>query len=357
MTPQELKQQLKAQAHSLGFPMVGVTHPQELPQFERYQQWIEADKHAEMHYLATERALEMRKNPKNLFPATRSIFVVGMPFENPAYATHGMHANHGKITTYAYHLDYHEIIKKRLIELSQYAQTLLETPLEAKAYVDTAPLLEREIGQQAGLGWIGKNSMLINPVFGSAFFIGILLWNLDLPADAPFTGDYCGQCNRCLANCPTRAIETNRTLDANRCLSYLTIEKRGGIPEKYHQANANHVFGCDICIQVCPWNRKRKDYAVDPAYQLRESYQPILLAEELTITQAQFSKKFTKSAIKRSKWHGYLRNVIIAAGNSADPACLAPLETLTKSDDPVHRSHAEWSLHKLKQDLESVQQA
>ena len=354
MDPAQLKQKIKTLANQKGFPLVGVTHPQKIPNFNRYQAWIEKGHHATMHYLSSERALHMRQNPKNLFPSTQSILVVGMLFENPAYAEQVSSTKDGKIATYAYHLDYHDILKKRLIELSQEVQTWLDFPLEAKAYVDTAPLLERELGQLAGLGWIGKNSMLINPVYGSAFFIGSILWNLPLEKDAPFTGDYCGQCNRCRANCPTKAIQSDRTLDSNLCLSFLTIENREEIPPQFHQANANHVFGCDICLQVCPWNHKRKQSEVDPAYHLRENYQSLRLAEELTLTQEQFSKKFTKSAIKRTKWHGYLRNVIIAAGNSMDAACLAPLEALTKSTDPIHRQHAQWSLDKLKNDLKNA---
>ncbi len=353
MEPAQLKQQIKTLANQKGFPLVGVTHPQQIPNYHRYQAWVEKGHHATMHYLSNERAMHMRQNPQNLFSSTQSILVVGMLFENPAYADQGSSPQNGKIATYAYHLDYHDILKKRLIELVQEVQTWLDFPLEAKTYVDTAPLLERELGQLAGLGWIGKNSMLINPVYGSAFFIGSILWNLPLPKDEPFKGEYCGQCNRCRANCPTKAIQIDRTLDSNLCLSFLTIENRDQVPPQFHQANANHVFGCDICLQVCPWNHKRKKSEVDPAYHLRESYQPIHLAEELTLTQAQFSQKFTKSAIKRTKWHGYLRNVIIAAGNSGDPDCIPPLEALTQSTDSIHRQHAQWSLHKLKKDLES----
>lgn len=344
----QLKTKIKTFANQLGFPMVGVTHPQDIPSFPLYQKWIENEHHANMNYLSNERALHCRQNPVNLFAATKSIFVVGMPFDNPANATQGNHPTLGKISTYANHLDYHDIIKKRLKKICRFVEEQIESELDARVYVDTGPIIEKQIGQLAGLGWIGKNSMLINPVYGSAFFIGVILWNIDLPKDEPFEKEYCGQCNRCMAACPTQAILTNRTLDARRCLSYLTIEHREEIPEQFYEAVENRIFGCDECIRVCPWNVKRKEIEIDPAYHLRSTYQGINLAQELTINEEQFREKFRKSPIKRTKWRGYLRNVIIAAGNSKDPTCLPALEVLQRSEDKIHEKHAIWSIQQLK---------
>ena len=217
-------------------------------------------------------------------------------------------------------------------------------------YTDSGPLLERDLAQRAGLGWIGKNTCLINPQQGSYFFLAELLLGVALQPDPPFTQDRCGACTRCIDACPTGCIRPDRTLDARRCISYLTIELKGEIPEELRPRLGNWVFGCDVCQQVCPWNRFAPEQG-DPAFAPRPGIPAPELVAELALTAEEFKRKFTGSPVLRAKRRGYLRNVAVALGNQGDPAALPALERAAAEDpEPLVREHAAWAVEVLRED-------
>ncbi|HIF07443.1 MAG TPA: tRNA epoxyqueuosine(34) reductase QueG [Gemmatimonadetes bacterium] len=253
-------------------------------------------------------------------------------------------------------LDYHETIKRRLIELRGWIQAAAAAPVEARAYVDTGPVLERELAQRAGVGWFGKNTMLIHPKRGSYFFLGVLLLDLDLDEDEPFQEDHCGTCRSCLEACPTGALlgrdgSGAPVMDATRCISYLTIEHRGPIPVELRPLMGNRVYGCDICQEVCPWNERFAEPSDDPAYGAREGLDgPSLLNltdELLSLSSEEFSARFRKSPIKRAKRAGLLRNLCIALGNWGMGDAESILARALGDDEPMVRGHAAWALGRI----------
>ncbi|MBN1666178.1 MAG: tRNA epoxyqueuosine(34) reductase QueG, partial [Anaerolineales bacterium] len=252
-----LKNAIKTEAQRLGFELVGVTSPDPPAHLEVYQAWVQAGRHAEMGYLASERALLHRADPLRILPACQSILVLGIrypaPLEQPdAEALSGR----GQVAAYAWGADYHEVLPARLQALVAFIETRVGRAIPNRWYTDTGPLLERELAQRAGLGWIGKNTCLINPRHGSYFLLAEILLGLSLPLDEPLITDHCGSCTRCVQACPTGCIRPDRTLEAGRCLSYLTIELKAAIPPELRHSLGDWIFGCDICQQVCPWNQR-----------------------------------------------------------------------------------------------------
>ena len=213
-------------------------------------------------------------------------------------------------------------------------------------YTDTGPVLERELAQHAGLGWIGKNSCLINPTIGSYVFLAELLLDLEIEPDPPFVADHCGTCTRCIDACPTQCILPNRSLDAKRCISYLTIENKGNIPEALRPLIGNWVFGCDICQIVCPWNRFSPD-EIDASFSPRGGIQTPKLILDLGLTSQFFNRKFGRSPVKRAKRRGYLRNIAVALGNSLDPQAIPALEKAADDAEETIRQHASWALDRI----------
>ncbi len=303
----------------------------------------------EMRYL-TDRRADVRNDPRTLLPSARSIICVGKLYNGPQpYSIRFDDRERAWISRYAWGEDYHEVLREGLRRLSV---RLEETagPFERKVCVDTAPLLERVYARQAGLGWIGRNTCLIHEGQGSWFFIGELLASLELEPDAP-PPDRCGTCTRCIDACPTRAIvptgkpEPAWTLDARRCISYFTIELRGSVPEEHRAGIGNHVFGCDICQDVCPWNRKAP-ITGDPAFAPREMA-PAL--EKLAgLGEPEFREMFGGTPVTRARYAGFLRNVAIAMGNSGAARFREPLEALARNPEPLVREHAIWALGRLR---------
>jgi epoxyqueuosine reductase len=225
-------------------------------------------------------------------------------------------------------------------------------PVSHRFYTDTSPILERELAQRAGLGWIGKNTCLIHPRMGSYFLLAEILLGIELEADQAFTPDHCGTCTRCLEACPTSCILPDRTIDASRCISYLTIELKGEIPDDLRSRTGNWIFGCDICQQVCPWNQRFAEERGDPAFSARPGVPSPNLVDEVLLTQSAFSEKFKGSPVKRAKRRGYLRNVIVAIGNTVSEEerdlYLPVLErVLTQEIEPLIRGHAAWALGQI----------
>ena len=337
-----LTQDTKIEAHRLGFELAGVTTPDGLPHLAVYESWLAAGRHGEMGYLATERARRMRAAPRELLPDCRSILVLGACYPPPVRV--GDEMGKGRLAGYAWVKDYHAVLAERLQALASFIEAQAGNAIPCRWYTDTGPLLERELAQRAGLGWIGKNTCLIHPRLGSYFVLAELLLGIELEADQPFTADRCGRCTRCIEACPTACILPDRTLDARRCISYLTIEQKGSIPQELRPLLGNRVFGCDVCQQVCPWNPSGVvDEAIDG---LAEALFPSLTAE-ITLTPKDFNGKYRHRSIRRAKRRGYLRNVAVALGNCHQASAVPSLvQALVADPEPLVRGHVAWALGK-----------
>jgi epoxyqueuosine reductase len=298
-----------------------------------------------MGWMGTERNRQRRANPKVILPECQSILVLGIAYSpsNPIPTLKGQ----GRVASYALGDDYHDVLPERLKSLVAFIEAKIGYSIPNRWYTDTGPILERELAQRAGLGWIGKNTCLINPHAGSYFLLAEILLGLDLPPDEPITSDHCGTCTRCIEACPTDCILPSRTIDANQCISYLTIEEKDAVPEDMRSQMGNWIFGCDICQQVCPWNQR---FAV-PSAEMRfipasGSAHPTL-KDELVLTPLAFNQKFKGSPIKRAKRRGYLRNVAVALGNLGEPDTIAVLSQALNDPEPQIRSHAAWALGQI----------
>jgi epoxyqueuosine reductase len=329
-------------ARQCGFELAGVARAEPVPESPWYQQWVAAGFAGEMRYLADRRAA-MRNHPHHLLPSVRSVICVGKLYNSAwPYSTRFDHRERAWISRYAWGDDYHDVLRLGLERLD----ALLPAHV-SKICVDTAPLLERSYARQAGLGWIGKNTCLINQQSGSWFFLGELLVSLDIEPDSP-PPDRCGTCTRCIDSCPTAAIvpgPLGHTVDARLCISYFTIELRGPVPEAQRAAIGAHVFGCDICQDVCPWNR-RAPVTADPEFQPRHFAPPL---ERLALISAkEFHDMFRGTPVTRPRYEGFLRNVAIAMGNGREERYRAPLEKLAIFPDSHVAAHACWALEQLR---------
>ena len=351
-----LTARLKKEARGLGFNLVGVASVEPSDHLDFYRRWVEDERHGEMAYLAREDAIDRRADLRETLPSVRSAVVVGHEYfqEDPP----GVPADpaRGVIARYARGQDYHGAIKDRLLELHRWIETSVEHPVEGRVYVDTGPILERELALRAGVGWFGKNTMLIHPKQGSYFFIGLLLLDLELDPDDPFKEDHCGTCRSCLDACPTGALlgrdaSGAPVMDAPRCISYLTIEHRGPIPVGLRPLMGNRVYGCDICQEVCPWNERFARPAEDEAYRTGEGLDgPSLveLADKLLgLDDREFRAVFRDSPIKRAKRAGLLRNVCVALGNWGVAEAVPALVRALDDDDTLVRGHAVWALGRV----------
>lgn len=344
----QIEEKIKAEAARLGFKLSGICLPQIPPHYQVYLDWLESGRHAGMAYLARKDAIAARKDPCQLLPGCQSILCLGLPYPAPAKQTHryGGHLQ-GQISAYALGRDYHEVVLEKLQVLSAFIEAEVGHPVQTKACVDTSAILEKDYAWLAGLGWIGRNSLLLTPGYGSYVFLAELLLDLPLQPDQPLPGDPCESCQRCIQACPTQAIQSDRSIDARRCLSYLTIEHRGPIPEEYRTAMGAKVFGCDICQTVCPFNQRQSKTDAELALTGMVDPVPYLVAE-LCLSTEEFKQKFMGTVVLRAKRQGYLRNVAIALGNLADPAALQPLSDLLNIEtDPVIQGACRWALEKI----------
>ncbi len=365
------------QAKSLGFALCGVVRAEKFPELEQTSEWLARGYAGEMKYLADPR----RSDPRTAMPGIQSA-VVGLLNYNTAQPLSTDPAlpiddrkPSGWISRYAWGDDYHDVLRERLDVLVESLRERFESPFDARAYVDTGPVQERVLAKYAGLGWLGKNTLLLNQMLGSYFFLGVILTTLDLEptlgANELPPPDLCGSCRRCLDACPTQAFVEPYVIDSRKCISYLTIELRGSIPEEFREPMGNHVFGCDICQDVCPWNR-RAPIATIAQFQPRvfpppeenltstplppqdESLYLPRLEWLLGLTEADFRELFRGSPIKRTKWRGLIRNACIALGNSglrpgaADHHRISGiLERLASSEDQVLAESARWALSRI----------
>jgi epoxyqueuosine reductase len=306
-----LEDLVKAQAYGLGFDLVGIATLGPMETAGAFEAWVEKGYAGEMDYLP--RGSPKRRDTRLVFGGATSAIVVGLDY--------GGREPGGPVARYARGDDYHDVMTDRLNELHRWLQIEVGRPIPGKPYVDTGPILERELAQRAGLGWFGKNTNLVNPRLGSFFFIGSLLVDLDLAPDSPFEADRCGSCTRCLDACPTSAFVEPRVLDATRCISYLTIESKGEIPDTFHEAIGSNVYGCDICQDVCPYNVKFARELREPAFAARDAIRDknaeTLARDLLAMGDEEFRSAFRRSPMKRAKLRGLARNAAVVLRNSA----------------------------------------
>ena len=355
-----LRRSLEEEALRRGFSSLGVVAPDASEHIRFYRWWLGAEYHARMEYLAREDAVARREDLTLTMPEVRSVVVVAQEYaqEDPA-GVPGDPAR-GVVARYARGEDYHDVVKRRLQDLLSWLREEarhrgVAEDVRGFAYVDTGPILERELGQRAGLGWFGKNTMLIHPRRGSYFFLGVLLVDLELPPSKPFRADHCGTCRACLDACPTGALlgrneDGAPVMDARRCISYLTIELKGPIPLELRPPMGNRIFGCDICQEVCPFSIKFSQPSSEPAYEASSWTDGPSLVELMALSEDEFSSVFSGSPVKRPKRRGLLRNVAVALGNwlgsleEPPKDAVAVLREALEDGEPLVREHAAWAL-------------
>jgi epoxyqueuosine reductase len=336
-----LEPAIKAQALGLGFDLVGITRTGPADSAARFDQWL-ADGHAgTMSYM--ERHADIRRDTRLPFSGGASAIVVGLNY--------GGREPTGPVARYARGDDYHDVMWRKLAALHTWIDERLGRPIRGRGYVDTGPLLERDLARRAGLGWFGKNTSLINPKLGSFFFIGALLVDLELEPDPPFEADRCGSCTRCLDACPTKAFAAPRVLDANKCIAYLTIELRDAIPVELRQQVGELIYGCDICQDVCPWNVRfapaLREEAFRPRGVVASNDARTIALELLAMDSEAYQDAFRGSPMKRAKLSGLKRNAAVVLGNIGGVRDIEPLTRVLEDADPLVRDHATWALARI----------
>lgn len=338
-----LSKRIKEEAQRLGFALVGIS-PVRLPPHEQsFARWLRDGFAGELDYMKRTEAL--RRDPQQLVPWAASIISVGMNYYTPFARPEPSAAPRGWISRYAWGDDYHELMKDRLEALLERIREFHPAPVQGRSFVDSGPVLERDIAGVAGLGWIGKNTHLISPKKGSWFFLGELFLDLPLAYDRP-TRDRCGRCELCLKACPTGAFVGPYVLDARRCISYLTIELKGWMPRHLRPLVGNHVFGCDICQEICPYNVK-SEASAESAYQPREGLHAPQLIALLALDQNEFRRRFRGSPILRAKRRGFLRNVAVALGNIGSLEAIPALISALDDEEALVRGHVAWALGRI----------
>jgi epoxyqueuosine reductase len=342
-SPADLKTRLASEARALGFDRIGVSGPEATKEAAKhFREFLDAGAHGDMDWLAAHP--ERRADPRALWSAVRSVIMLGVnygPDENPLSILE--QRTRGAISVYAQGDDYHDLIKKRLKALARWL--VAASPCEVKVFVDTAAVMEKPLAQAAGLGWQGKHTNLVSREFGSWLFLGAIFTTLDLPRDDT-EADHCGSCRACLDICPTAAFPAPYKLDARRCISYLTIESKGPIPREFRKAIGNRIYGCDDCLAVCPWN-KFAQAGRESKLAAREDLRAPSLADLARLDDAAFRARFTKSPVKRIGRFRFVRNVLIANGNSGDAALAEEAMRLLDDESPLVRGAAVWALSQL----------
>ena len=335
-----LAEEIRKAAEELGFVRTGFTRAGPLPGSERLDEWLRRGMHGEMHYL--ERQADRRRDPSRVFAGVRTIITVALNYYAAAKQTND--PGLGRISRYAWGEDYHVLAGRRLEQLLASIRQLAPGSTGI-CHVDTGPVMEKTWAALSSIGWLGKNANVITRKQGSWFFLGALLVDVDLESDVP-EADRCGTCSRCLAACPTGAIVAPHVVDARRCISYLTIELRGVIPRSLRPLIGNRIFGCDDCQDVCPWNRFAVETAEQGFHPAAGNLMPELAALA-GLSSEEFRRRFRNSPVSRAKRDGFVRNVVVALGNSGTPAAVPPLAGAMADESPLVRLHAAWALGRL----------
>jgi epoxyqueuosine reductase len=350
-----LTDKMTAHALGLGFDLVGISPAAVSTEVARNQDWLDRGYHGGMGYLARPEAVARRADLARILPGVRSVVVVGANYHTVALPPELRDdPARGLVASYAWGDDYHDLLTPRLGQLAASIEAEVGQAVAHRAYVDTGPILERGLAARAGLGFVGKNTNLIHPRLGSWLFLGELLLAVELPPVVSVRGGLrsnsegtCGDCTRCLEACPTGALVEPYVLDARRCISYLTIELKGPIPRDLRPLMGNRVFGCDICQEVCPWNRRFARPTVEAGFQARPEGMAPRLLDLLALDEEGFRRCFRGSPVKRAKRRGLLRNVAVALGNAGDPAAVPALVEALGDAEPLIRGHAAWALGRL----------
>lgn len=333
-----IEDRIKLQARNLGFELAGIARATPADGFQRLREWLDRGYAGEMAYM--QRHAQARRHPASILPEVRSIVMVGM-----SHSPNESQSTLGKIARYAVGEDYHHVVRHRLSALLDWVQGEVGG-CQGRGVVDTAPLLERDFARRAGLGWFGKNTMLLNKRLGSYFFLGALLLDLELEPDAPHETRHCGTCTACLDACPTQAFPEPGMLDARRCISYLTIELRGPIEDELKPRVGDWVFGCDVCQEVCPWNRKVPT-TTEPAFVPRLEIDALDPIEMLGISEDEFRRRFRGTALLRSKRNGLRRNAATVLGNRGGADALPALQANADDPDDGVRDAARWAIAQI----------
>jgi epoxyqueuosine reductase len=340
-TGADSKTRLTDFARELGFDSCRVAACSSPPHVEEFSNWLREGGHGEMDYMT--RGEEKRRDPRKILPGAKSIIVLALNYFQGEEVRRSQTAATGRVARYAWGDDYHDVIAAKLDKIDIF---LREFGGQQKCYVDTGPILERDYAALAGTGWHGKSTMLIDEKLGTWFFLSEILTTLELPPDEQ-ARDRCGTCQRCITACPTGAITAPHKLDARRCISYLTIELKTSIPLELRPLVGDRIFGCDDCLDACPWNRFAK-VSRETAFAARGSTTAFALRDYLALNEAEFRDLFRKSPIKRIKRRGFLRNVCVALGNVGDGADLAALENVASDPEPLIAEHAIWAIEQIR---------
>ncbi len=328
--------EVKQRARALGFDLVGITSATPPPHTGQFRDWLQTGFHGEMAYMAKNAG--QRAHPSEVLPGARAIIVVGLNYFT------GHHDKPGRVARYAWgECDYHDVIKHKLQQFADEICGIGGSDTHSRWYVDTGPVLERDLAQRAGIGFIGKHTNLISRKLGNWILLGEVLTTLELTPDLP-EREYCGKCHRCIDACPTRAIVGPYQLDARLCISYLTIELKGSIPVELRPLIGDRIFGCDDCLEVCPWNRFARQ---SPVREFGRRELPALM-EFLSWDETKFQEFFRGTPIYRIKRRGFLRNVCVALGNVGDPSALPALEHALDDPEPLVREHAAWAIERIR---------
>jgi epoxyqueuosine reductase len=338
---QELKRELLAFAHELGFASCRIATCDPPPHMTELRTWLQGNAHGEMSYM--ERGEEKRCDPQKVLRGARSMILLAMNYFQGEQARQSQTAATGRIARYAWGDDYHDLIETKLDAIDKFLRGFGG---QQKCYVDTGPVLERDYAAQAGIGWHGKSTMLIDVRLGTWFFLAEVLTTLELPRDEPVP-DRCGTCERCITACPTGAITAPHRLDARRCISYLTIELKGSIPLDLRPLIGERIFGCDDCLDACPWNRFAQ-VSREAAFSARPLTNGMALRDYLSLSDNEFRTLFRNSPIKRIKRRGFLRNVCVALGNIGDLSDLPALERAAAEPEQLIAEHAKWAIDQIR---------
>lgn len=337
-----LAENIKSWGKKLGFQGIRITHPSNSEAFKHLERWLKKEHNGEMRYM--QRNLDIRKDPSKLIGTSARIICVRLdylPSLNQSKATLKSR-NKGYVSQYALGRDYHKVIRNKLKRLGQ--QIEQATPHQFRAFTDSAPILERALAEQAGLGWIGKNTLLLNRKAGSFFFLGEIITNLPLPIDQPTTKNHCGSCQACIDICPTKAIIAPYQLDARRCISYLNIEFKGSIPLELRPLMGNRIVGCDDCQLICPWNKFAK-VTTESDFKPRHALDKSALVDLFLWSEAEFLRKTEGSAIRRIGYSCWIRNTAVALGNAPyEKKIKTALESRKDFPNPMVREHIQWAI-------------
>jgi epoxyqueuosine reductase len=341
-SPASLSPQIKSAATQIGFDLVGIAPAMTPVGFSRLQTWLERGYSGEMAYIP--RREEAYRHPEHVLKDVRSLIIVALNYKTSQPRPAGPHE--GRLARYAWGTaDYHVVLRDMLRQLADRLHDL-SPGCRTRIAVDTAPLLERDFAEMAGLGWFGKNTMLIHKRLGSYLFLGALLTDLELEYDAPHATAHCGSCTRCLDVCPTKAFPEPYVLDARRCISYLTIELKSQIPRDLRSGIGEWLFGCDLCQEVCPWNRKSPSTTV-PGFFPQETLDPVSALELIQMTEAEFHDRFGNTPLSRPGWSAMRRNAAIVLGNRGDEMAVPALAVALHDPDPMVRTAAAWALGRI----------